>query len=1265
MAYSFYRLRVIQVSHWDESTTILADGTGCADTVSNPEATENLCTVSSYDALGRRASSTDVLGQVTEYAYDGLGRLITTTRYLDGQPVRTATAYDALGNRLAQTDPLTHTVTYQYDSLNRVLTTTTEMGVTSSQIYNAAGWVLTRSNGLGETTRTTHDTLGRRVAVTDGENNTTQYGYDALGNQVVITDAEGIRTTHLYDGLNRLQGVIENDVPGNSPSAEQDVLTQYLYDALGNRLVITNALGYTGSLTLYDELNRPIVITDAVGNSSYTQYNVLGSRVVMTDGNEAVTVYAYDGLNRLITTTYTSDNESVVYGYDAAGKRLTMQDSLGTTRYVYDDFNRLISVTNTFTGTLLYAYDPVGNRTHLTYPDGKVITNTYDGDNRLVQVADWDGGVTSYGYDGASRPLTTTLPNGVVSVNVYDGAGRLVELSHTAADDSLIARYEYVLDKVGNRTVVTETVLQPGMVPQAGTFLEENGLLVVEAENGERSAGSNAAWISQTVQTNHSGDAYVRALPDVGALLLGAEAESGPRVDFPVAVETTGTYAVWVRAMAPDGRGDSVHVGLDGEVVETADNLTGFAPNEWDWSRLTLDSGNATLDLSSSGAYTLGLFMREDGIRVDKLLLITDTNYIPTGSGPGESQQQVVTGTTSITPVVQVVTMAYDPLYRLQEADYSGLYTATFQYEYDALGNRLAYTKSLTTTEVTTYTYNAANQLMTAKLDSSSDTWHYVYDGNGNQVRQVPNGLTPANGETRYTFNQMNRLIQVESHNGSNYVIQAQVRYDGDGGRLQAVAYVGGTAITTTFTLDRLNGNLPLVTQNGIEVTHLLYGLFGLGQYQDDAWLYYLSDGQRTVRQLIKETGEITLFRTYDPFGGLLAIEGAGTSLFGFAGALEGAGGLLYVNGRYYDPATGRFLSPTNNFDPMHPSRGLNGYLASLLMANPGALLFPLLLWLNRRKNKKGIYKTDLFLLGLFLMVSISACQNQGPQQQENTPAPTSSEIDQGGTQPSSTPDPTSTSQSGGATSTPTPPFTPTPLPTAQNTSTLTPCPTDTPTPSVTPTLVPLLKSWEEDLLAQVIYSETSNGQYADKEGSRIAHVYINRVLSKAWDDMWAATRPPQSAIGVLWGENWTGNPKPIPTTLEDAQIKITDWKGRLNNTTNPLFADGWQKSKAAVGVAIQQRQSGYDPTSGSTWFVALGRTRNFDEGETQEAFEQRFWEDYNREVSQFSGYASQNPDFAWTITSEEDVVQLGNNTELIAIITGTHPCTYDMSCNP
>ncbi len=62
-----------------------------------------------------------------------------------------------------------------------------------------------------------------------------------------------------------------------------------------------------------------------------------------------------------------------------------------------------------------------GNRTHLVYPTGQIVTYTYDADNRLVGVEDWDSGLTAYEYasaslsagDGAGRLVSTGLPNRV------------------------------------------------------------------------------------------------------------------------------------------------------------------------------------------------------------------------------------------------------------------------------------------------------------------------------------------------------------------------------------------------------------------------------------------------------------------------------------------------------------------------------------------------------------------------------------------------------------------------------------------------------------------------------------------------------------------------------------------------------------------------------------------------------------------------------------------------------------------------------------
>jgi RHS repeat-associated protein len=452
---------IIQVTNWDGTSTTWPDD--CADTVSEPEATENLCTFTSYDSLGRRADMTNALGHMVEFAYDGLGRVITTTRYLDNQPIETTVTYDALGNRLNQTDAEDHTFSTVYDSLNRPLVSISHEGVAITTTYNAASWVMGTINNLEHTTANDYDDLGRLVVMTDGENHTTEYGYDALGNQIVMTDALGIATSYSYDELNRLISVTENETT-NRPDHENNLFTQYRYDVLGNRVVITNALAITSSLTVYDTLNRPVSVKDALGNETQYQYNILGQRTVMTDANGDITLYSYDDLNRLDTVSYETDNETVEYAYNALGNRTIMTDSLGVATYEYDDFSRVITVTSPLTGTVVYGYDNVGNRVELTYPNGYTVTYQYDGDNRLVEVEDWQEGITTYEYDPAGRLVTTTLPNDVVTVNSYDDAHRLTNLAHEDGDSNLVARYTYALDDVGNRVVATETLRLPFQV---------------------------------------------------------------------------------------------------------------------------------------------------------------------------------------------------------------------------------------------------------------------------------------------------------------------------------------------------------------------------------------------------------------------------------------------------------------------------------------------------------------------------------------------------------------------------------------------------------------------------------------------------------------------------------------------------------------------------------------------------------------------------------------------------------------------------------
>lgn len=695
---------------------------------------------------------------------------------------------------------------------------------------------------------------------------------------------------------------------------------------LGNQLRVVNGRGLTSTTILYDEIYRPAVITDALGHVMTTEYNALGLRTVITDANGEVTQYAYDDLNRPITITYVADSQVVTYTYNAVGARLAMGDSLGITRYEYDSLNRLITVTHPLTGVVGYQYNLVGSRTGLVYPDGRVVTYTYNGDYQLVQLKDLDGNLITYDYDEVGRLITRTLSNGIQSLYQYDDANRLLRLSHRDDDGTLLADFHYEVDGVGNRQVITETLRAPEVLGTLEAYLAENGVLALEAERGAAIPGIGAhAWQTQTVQAGYAGDGYARALPDTGLILEAVDAGDSPMLSFPIYSNLPASFRVWVRGMAPDAAGDSLHVGLNDEPAASTTRLTGFT-DEWGWASLTMDNAQPTLNLAAGGAYTLNLWMREDGLRLDRVLLVTDTNYIPTGVGPAESIFQTITETIVASQLVTtVIQYQYDGLHRLTDAGYSGPSTgsgqalsATYRYAYDPVGNMTAYTQTVTrtagvsTTHVTRF-FDDANRLQ-ASFDFDQGTTSHLYDNNGNLTLIIPPGDAPWQ---HYGYDQRNLMLtHTLSYNGVDPQLQAEYLYDGDGHRVQQTDLTRETPVTMTTINDVAGLAQVLVMTDGETQTTNLFGLApsaGSGQDligQDDGsgFRTLLADGLGSVRSEVV-AGEVMAATTYDPFGNLLDERGHNSTTYGYTGEqFDDVTGLLYLRARYYNPNLHTFM---------------------------------------------------------------------------------------------------------------------------------------------------------------------------------------------------------------------------------------------------------------------------------------------------------------------------------------------------------------------
>ena len=124
-----------------------------------------------------------------------------------------------------------------------------------------------------------------------------------------------------------------------------------------------------------------------------------------------------------------------------------------------------------------------------------------------------------------------------------------------------------------------------------GDFQESGGQVVMEAEHftGNVAQGGHS-WAAEN-DANAAGGQAMRSTPDNAANVDTGYVTGSPRLDFRVLFATTGTYQVWVRGRAGGsvaGDSDSVHGGLDGAAIASADRINGFTAS-FGWTRGTLD----------------------------------------------------------------------------------------------------------------------------------------------------------------------------------------------------------------------------------------------------------------------------------------------------------------------------------------------------------------------------------------------------------------------------------------------------------------------------------------------------------------------------------------------------------------------------------------------------------------------------------------------------------------------------------------------------
>jgi RHS repeat-associated protein len=307
--------------------------------------------------------------------------------------------------------------------------------------------------------------MNRTTRVTHPDSTYEQLIYSNL-DLVASCDRLGRWTTNTYNAIRQL-------VQTRDPMAR---VTGFDWCKCGALTGLTDPMGRK-TIWDYDVQSRPIAKHYVDGSSiSYTYENTTSRLRNRRDEKAQNTFYEYYTDNNLKRVSYpnaTVATPTVTYSYDPDYNRLaSMQDGIGTTSWKYSPVGVLGALqVSEVDGpwpneAVTYSYDHLQRVTNCII-NGISQAFAYDSLWRITNVVNALGAF-AYSYDAATaRMEDVSYPNGQKShYEYFDNMGdrRLQRITHTKPDLSLISRFTYGYNRVGNITnwiqemnVLTET----------------------------------------------------------------------------------------------------------------------------------------------------------------------------------------------------------------------------------------------------------------------------------------------------------------------------------------------------------------------------------------------------------------------------------------------------------------------------------------------------------------------------------------------------------------------------------------------------------------------------------------------------------------------------------------------------------------------------------------------------------------------------------------------------------------------------------------
>lgn len=852
--------------------------------------------------------------RVTSFEYNSAGKVTAQIVEPDNPNLcqRTEYGYDTYGNQTSVR--ILNCTGASGDAVFAERTTTASY---AANAVNPAGFFQTSGvNPLTQSGSTLYDNRwGQPTQGTDVNGSVVQAQYDALGRKTLQIENDGNQTRWDYEYCDSSIG---------SPYASCTTNTPH---PLAFRVKVTplNAAGVQAgpqTITYVDTLGRTVRTENQRpfdGQWFYSEvwFNAAGTvqkksePVLVGQSPQYFTYYYYDALNRVVRTEVddaAASGGKAVYLVSYAASSRTTTNPLGQTETrEFNALGQLTRVTDHQGNQLAYKYDAHGNVLETRDALGNGTTTSFDIAGRRVSLNDPDSGQSTFGYNALGLLVRHTDAKGQVTTQQYDLLNRMTARQQPTQNDY------WSYDKYADNSTCTKGV---------GRLCE------TWSDNGFRRKlffASGTGYITQQTTTIDAAYSTVFGYDSIGRLATRTY-PSGVQVAYnynSLSALTSVTLAsnnqmLW-QPLEYNARGQLTKF-KHGNNVE---NTYTYSADVGRLTNVAAGTGNAVLNQSFSYDAANNLTAR-----VDVNLGVNET-------------------------------FGYDSLNRLTAHSLTGPngFSRSNAFAYNALGN------ILTQTEAGAYKYAATGSARPHAVTEIVG-WagllrnpKYTYDANGNL-----SGVSSDGGHSRsHTFTSFN-MPQTMSMDGASAVFG----YGTDYGRVKETLArtVNGVVKTRIVYKDHPDNSGGLsyereVKEDGsVELRHYISGsvvLTTLGATPTTvaSIRYWHKDHLGSVVAITDEAGGVVERLAYDPFGKRRALSGAydGGNVIrsastdrGFTGhEMLDELGLVHMNGRIYDPSTGRFLSPDPFVESPDNLQSLNRY--SYVFNNPMNTIDPTGMW--------------------------------------------------------------------------------------------------------------------------------------------------------------------------------------------------------------------------------------------------------------------------------------------------------------------------------